>query len=110
MSRRFRVFTKTQNPEHDQPAGYAREARYHRLLAHPGTRRINDQGDIQILAVILDDKRPERLIPKAVIRYHNPGTMRLGKEGNDWAVVGQTAKPGSHARRIGPGMPHYATV
>ncbi len=114
MAKRRRVFTKQQNPEVDQPAGYARPTAYLRLLAHPGTRIINTDGDIQISGTILDDHRPERVISAAVIRvhyrHHNPGTMRIGKDGNGWKVVGQTAKPGSHSRRTGPGKPHYAVV
>ena len=67
MARRFRVFTSHQNPFTDAPARYVRTADYRRLLTQPGTKRINESGDIQIAAVILDDRRPERVIPRSVV-------------------------------------------
>ena len=67
MARRFRVFTSRQNSITDAPARYVRAADYQRLLAQPGTKRINEAGDIQVAAVILDDRRPERVIPRSVI-------------------------------------------
>jgi hypothetical protein len=73
MARRFRVFTCQQNPFTDVPVRYVRAADYQRLLAQPGTKHVNETGDIQIAAAILDDRRPERVIPRSATRGADRG-------------------------------------